>query len=404
MSLSIKYDVVIVGGGIIGTSIAMHLLRKKKLSLLLIESEGHLAAHQTGNNSGVIHSGLYYKPQSLKAINCAKGREQMYAFCAEHSIPYDKCGKIVVATSPDEIPALNELESRGLANGLKGIRRLKPEEIKEFEPNAAGIDGLFVSQTGIVDYVKVTERYASIAEGYGAEISKNCKFITLADKQEMIVHTSRGEFKTNFLVNCAGLQADRVATECGINHGVQIIPFRGEYYTLKKESEHLVRNLIYPVPDPRFPFLGVHFTRLIDGRREAGPNAVLALQREGYKKTDFSVKDMLEYLAFPGFWRMARKHYLMGMQEYVRSFSRTVFVTSLQKLIPAITAEDIAAGGAGVRAQALDKSGKLLDDFCLFRTEHMLHVLNAPSPAATASLSIGDTISDSVINSLNIKK
>ena len=396
--MSKNYDITIIGGGIVGTATAFSILKQKNVKLLLLEAESSLAAHQTGNNSGVIHSGLYYKPGSLKATNCALGREMLYAFCQEHNLPFDKCGKVVVATSKEEIPALDLLEERGIANGLTGLKRISPEEIKQYEPYATGIDGLFVPQTGIVDYVAVTNKYAELIEKAGGLIKKNARVVSAKVKSdELILTTDKEEFSTKFIVNCSGLQSDRIAKLCGVDPGLMIIPFRGEYYKIKKEKQYLVKNLIYPVPDIKFPFLGVHFTRMINGGVEAGPNAVLAFKREGYKKTDFSFTDLLEMKLYPGFWKMAAKFYKMGFQEFRRSYSKDLFVKSLQKLIPEIQSEDIDVGGAGVRAQALERDGKLVDDFRIVEAKRMVHVLNAPSPAATASLSIGKTISEMVI-------
>ena len=396
------YDITIIGGGIVGTATALSILKEKNVKLLLLEAESSLAAHQTGNNSGVIHSGLYYKPGSLKAANCTLGREMMYSFCEEHSLAFDRCGKIVVATSNGEIPALNMLEERGRANGLTGIKRLSESEIKEYEPHASGIDGLFVPQTGIVDYVAVTNKYADLIREKGGEIKTDSKLTSVKrDGSDLVLLTEHEEYRTKFIVNCGGLQSDRIAKLFGVDPKLQIIPFRGEYYQIKKEKQYLVKNLIYPVPDPQFPFLGVHFTRMINGGVEAGPNAVLAFKREGYKKTDFSFRDILEMKLYPGFWKMAAKYYKMGFQEFRRSFSKELFVKSLQKLIPEIQYDDIEVGGAGVRAQALERDGKLVDDFRIVEAERMVHVLNAPSPAATASLSIGKTISEMVIKRFN---
>lgn len=396
--MSKKYDITIIGGGIVGTATAFSILKQKNVKLLLLEAESSLAAHQTGNNSGVIHSGLYYKPGSLKAENCTIGREMMYAFCEEHKLPFEKCGKVVVATSKEEIPALDLLEERGKANGLVGLKRISAKEIKEYEPYANGIDGLFVPQTGIVDYTSVTNKYAELIENAGGVIETNSRLVSVEVKSdELILTTNKEEFHTKFIVNCGGLQSDRIAKLCGVDPGLMIIPFRGEYYKIKKEKQYLVKNLIYPVPDIKFPFLGVHFTRMINGAVEAGPNAVLAFKREGYKKTDFSFTDLLEMKLYPGFWKMAAKFYKLGYQEFRRSFSKDLFVKSLQKLIPEITSEDIEVGGAGVRAQALERDGKLVDDFRIVEAKRMVHVLNAPSPAATASLSIGKTISEMVI-------
>jgi L-2-hydroxyglutarate oxidase len=394
-------DVIIIGGGIVGMATAMQLKQSGRYSVMVIEAESELASHQTGNNSGVIHSGLYYKPGSLKAKNCVEGRERMYRFCEENSIRFERCGKIVVATEETEIPLLKMLEERGIANGLKGIKKLRGDEIKEYEPHTRGISGLYVSETGIVDYKPVTNKYAEIFQTLGGEIKTSCRFLSLKNnKSQMVVETTQGEFCCNLLVNCGGLYSDRIAKLCGVAPGLQIIPFRGEYYKLKKEKEYLVRNLIYPVPDPKFPFLGVHFTRMMKGGVEAGPNAVLALKREGYSRRDVSFKDLTQMAVFPGFWKMAAKHYKMGFEEYYRSFSKTAFVNSLKKLIPEITEKDIEPGGAGVRAQALERDGKLTDDFRIIETDRMIHVLNAPSPAATASLSIGDKISRLIINKL----
>jgi L-2-hydroxyglutarate oxidase len=326
----------------------------------------------------------------------------MYSFCKEHNIPFDKCGKIVIATSEDEIPALNLLEERGNANGLVGIQRLSSEKIKEYEPYANGIDGLFVPQTGIVDYVSVTNKYAELILSLGGEIKTDSMLAAvIKEENDLILLTQEEEYKTKFIVNCAGLQSDRVARLCGVDPKLKIIPFRGEYYKLKKEKEYLVNNLIYPVPDNDFPFLGVHFTRMMKGGVEAGPNAVLALKREGYKKTNFSFVDLLDMKIYPGFWKMAAKFYKMGFQEFRRSFSKQLFLQSLQKLVPDIQYNDIEVGGAGVRAQALERDGKLVDDFRIVEAARMIHVLNAPSPAATASLSIGKTISEMVIKRFN---
>lgn len=398
-----NYDLIFIGGGIVGTASALQLLLKKNLRILLLEAEDSLARHQTGNNSGVIHSGLYYKPGSLKALNCTRGREMLYEFCQTHSIPFERCGKIVVATDESEIPALRMLEERGIANGLDGIKRLTKDEIKEYEPYANGIEALYIPQTGIVDYVAVTNKYAKLIIKNGGEIKLNAKASSIkVTCNEIVVVTENDEFKAKYLVNCAGLYSDKVARMSGINPDVKIIPFRGEYYELKKEKQHLVKNLIYPVPDPQFPFLGVHFTRMIHGGVEAGPNAVLAFKRTGYKKTDIDLSQIAEMIFYSGFWKMAKKYYKMGFEEFRRSFSKKLFVKSLQKLIPDLTEDDIVPGGSGVRAQALDRDGKLLDDFRIIQTDKMIHVLNAPSPAATASLSIGDTISDMIIKNFKL--
>jgi (S)-2-hydroxyglutarate dehydrogenase len=391
------YDIAIIGGGIVGTAVGMALQKEKNLSVIVIEAEDKIAPHQTGNNSGVIHSGLYYKPGSLKAKNCTEGRELMYSFCEEHSIPHERCGKIVIAVEDHEVPVLHELDKRGRENGLKGMKKISIEEVREHEPYAAGILGLFVPETGIVDYKIVTQKYAEIISANGGVVQTSTKFLNLVKEDgEMILETNQGEIRARVLVNCAGLQSDRVARTCGVNPKLQIVPFRGEYYNIAKEKAHLVKNLIYPVPDPKFPFLGVHFTRRVTGEVEAGPNAVLAFKREGYKKTDFSGRDILEMIGYGGFWRMALKHYKMGIKEFYRSFSKEEFVAALQVLVPEIKGEDINPGGSGVRAQALEPDGKLVDDFRIIEAGNMVHVLNAPSPAATASISIGRTIASIV--------
>ncbi len=397
------YDIAIIGGGIVGMATAMALASSHQ-SLVVLEAENQLAAHQTGNNSGVIHSGLYYKPGSLKAKNCVEGRLAMYQFCEEHDIAHDRCGKVVVATQPEELPALEKLEERGKANGLEGIKRLNAEEIKEYEPHAIGIAGLHVPQTGIVDYIQVTKTYGEIVKNAGGEICTNTRVQKFdSSGKEFILGTNQGEVRCHNLINCAGLHSDKVARLCGVNPGLQILPFRGEYYEIVPEREELFNNLLYPVPDPRFPFLGVHFTRMIKGGREAGPNAVLAFKREGYKFTDFSVGDVFNYLTFIGFWRMGLKYWKMGFGEMYRSLSKPAFVKALQHLIPELKSEDIRRSGAGVRAQALEPDGNLADDFRIVQADRMVHVLNAPSPAATASISIGKTIAEMAIKNFALK-
>jgi (S)-2-hydroxyglutarate dehydrogenase len=392
-----SFNIIVIGGGIIGTATALSLQENSNLRILIIETEPELATHQTGNNSGVIHSGLYYKPGSLKAKNCSEGRELLYKFCEQNDIPFKKCGKIVVATNEAEKKSLEELYNRGIANGLTGIKKLNIDEIKNYEPHSSGIAGLFVPQTGIVDYTKVTNKYAQLFSDAGGIIQTNCKFLSLKNSSDgLIVITTKEEFKTQLIVNCGGLYSDRIAKLCGVDPGLQIIPFRGEYYKLKKEKEYLVNNLIYPVPDSRFPFLGVHFTRMMKCGVEAGPNAVLAFKREGYTKTDFSFNDVSQMISYSGFWKMASKYYSMGFEEFYRSYNKKAFVKALQKLVPEILEDDIEPGGAGVRAQALEPDGKLVDDFRIVEALKMVHVLNAPSPAATASLSIGKTIAELV--------
>ena len=388
-----RSDIIVIGGGIVGLATAWQLSRGGRASVAVLEAEAELAAHQTGHNSGVIHSGLYYKPGSLKARNCAAGRDAMYAFCAEHGIAHECCGKIVVATSEAELPALAELERRGRENGLAGLRRLGPEQLREHEPHVAGIAGLHVPQTGIVDFPGVTATYARLVQEQGGAVVRSARVTGAArDGAGWVVQTVRGEYRARFLVACAGLQCDRVARLCGVEPGLQIIPFRGEYYELVPAKHHLVRHLIYPVPDARFPFLGVHFTRMVKGGVEAGPNAVLAFRREGYTRTSFKAGDVAEMLGYSGFWSMARKFWRTGAGEFHRSWSKAAFVRALQKLMPEIRAEDLHPAGAGVRAQAVEPDGKLVDDFRIVEGPGSIHVLNAPSPAATASLAIGESI------------
>jgi L-2-hydroxyglutarate oxidase len=392
------YDVAIIGGGIVGVATAMALCGRAHRSLIVLEAEDRLAAHQTGNNSGVIHSGLYYKPGSLKARNCVAGRTALVRFCDEHGIPYELCGKVVVATRPEQLPALDELERRGAQNGLVGLERLGPEAIREREPHAAGIAGLRVRETGIVDYRRVTNAFADEVRARGGAIVTSARVGRVVRAAgEMVLETAAGAVHCRALVNCAGLQSDRVARRCGARPDVRIVPFRGEYYGLAEAARGLVRHLIYPVPDPDFPFLGVHFTRRISGEVEAGPNAVLALRREGYGRFSFSPRDAASVFFYGGFWRLAGRYLRTGLGEQWRSWSKRAFVRALEELVPDIAVDDLARGGAGVRAQALDRRGALVDDFRIIEGERMIHVLNAPSPAATASISIGETIAETAI-------
>lgn len=390
-----KANYLIVGGGIVGLATAMHLAKTNQGKVIVIETEADVARHQTGHNSGVIHSGLYYKPGSAKAKNCAEGREAMYQFCADHGIAHERCGKIVVATDNDEIPRMEELLRRGIANGLTGIRTLCQEELREHEPHVAGIKGLFVPQTGIVNYKDVSKVYQRLIAESGGEVQLGCKFLSCKTVSGgLVIETTKGTIQANHLINCGGLHSDRIAKACGVEPGVQIVPFRGEYYELHKDKHYLVRNLIYPVPDPRLPFLGVHLTRMVHGGVEAGPNAVLAFRREGYKMWDFSIRDMIGLVLSPGFWRMSAKFWKTGIGEFYRSLSKKAFLKALQRLMPELQMKDIYPAGAGVRAQAMAYDGKLVDDFHIVQKERMVHVLNAPSPAATASLAIGKTIAE----------
>ncbi len=396
-----RRDVVVVGGGIVGVATARALLEERRLRLVVVEAERRLAAHQTGNNSGVVHSGLYYRPGSAKARTCVEGRRALERYCQERGLPWERCGKVVVATTPEQEPALAELERRGRANGLDGIRRLDASGVEELEPHVRGVAGLHVPETGIVDYVRVTEAFADDVRAAGGEVHTSAQVRGIRRHPDgLTVETSEGELGCRFLVNCAGLESDRVARLAGVDPGVHIVPFRGEYYDLVESSRDLVRNLVYPVPDPSFPFLGVHFTRRVDGSVEAGPNAVLALAREGYGRFSFSLRDAWATFSFPGFWRLAGRYWRTGMAEQWRSLSKRAFVRSLAALVPEISAGDVCRGGAGVRAQALARDGALLDDFHIVRAEGMVHVLNAPSPAATASLAIGAEIARTALEQI----
>jgi L-2-hydroxyglutarate oxidase len=389
-----RHDIVIVGGGIVGLAVALEITRRfPRLRLLLLEKEDGVARHQSSHNSGVIHSGVYYKPGSLKAKLCVTGAAAMVEFCREHGIPHQVCGKVIVATREDELPGLEELRRRGEANGLTGLRLIGADELRDIEPHASGLRALVVPSTGITYYGAVCAKYAELISAQGGSISTSTMVIGLKRHTgEIVVETKRGAFSTRFLINCAGLFSDRIARMAGDDPQVMIVPFRGEYYDLTPERSSLVRNLIYPVPDPRFPFLGVHFTRRISGRVDAGPNAVFAFRREGYRRTDFNLRDLASSIAFPGFRRMAAQNWRSGLDEFHRSFSKPAFVRALQRLLPEVREEDLVPGGSGVRAQAVTRDGALVDDFKFVPSEKMLHVLNVPSPAATASLVIGKTI------------
>ena len=391
-------DLVVVGGGIVGLATAYSVLtRFPNKKVVVLEKESTIGVHQTGHNSGVIHSGLYYKPGSQKAKNCLDGYNRILKFCDEFGVRHEVCGKLVVATSEDELGQLEILRQRGEQNGLAGIRRLSSTEIKEYEPHCAGIAGLLVLQTGIVDYSAMTTRLAERIANLGGQILTNQKVTEISSStNSTMLSTSTLELSAKSVVTCGGLFSDRLAMLTEPNLDLRIVPFRGEYFELKKSAAHLVRNLIYPVPDPNFPFLGVHFTRRIDGSIECGPNAVLAFKREGYRKTDFSFRDLGQTLTWPGFQKVARKYWRTGLGEYHRSFSKKAFVKALQKLVPDITTADLQPVGAGVRAQACSRDGGLLDDFEIREFGRVIHVCNAPSPAATASLSIGHSIASRV--------
>jgi len=399
-----RYNVIIIGGGVVGLGVALEITRRfPRLRLLVLEKEDRVACHQSGHNSGVIHSGVYYKPGSMKARLCVSGAAAMVEFCREHGIAHNVCGKVIVATRADELPRLEELRQRGEANGLSGLRLIGPEELREIEPHASGLQALVVPSTGVTDYAEVCRKYAELISLGGGSVLTSAAVTSIRRlTNEIVVETSRGAFTTAALINCAGLFADRISRMAGDEPGIMIVPFRGEYYDLLPERASLVRALIYPVPDPRFPFLGVHFTRRITGRVDAGPNAVLALAREGYRHRDINVRDVTSALAFPGFWRMARQHWRSGLDEWHRSLSKAAFVRALQRLLPEVGANDLVPGGSGVRAQALRPDGALVDDFQFVPSGKVLHVLNVPSPAATASLAIGKAIVDTAAASLGL--
>ena len=398
------YNLVIVGGGIVGLGVALEVTRRfPRVRVLVLEKEDRVASHQSGHNSGVIHSGLYYKPGSMKARLCVAGAAEMIAFCREHGIPHEVCGKVVVATHTDELPRLEELHRRGEANGLVGLRSIGPEELREIEPHAVGLKALVVPSTGITSYAAVCNKFAELITASGGCVLTSAKTTGVKRQtNEIVVETTRGAFSADSLVNCAGLHSDRVSRMAGDDPGVRIVPFRGEYYDLVPERASLVRALIYPVPDPRFPFLGVHFTRRITGNVDAGPNAVFALSREGYRRSNINLRDLASSLVFPGFWRMGRRNWRNGLDEFHRSFSKPAFVRALQRLLPEVRESDLVPGGSGVRAQALKPDGTLVDDFQFVSSGRILHVLNVPSPAATASIAIGRAIIDSAGKELGL--
>jgi L-2-hydroxyglutarate oxidase len=387
-----RFDVAVIGGGLVGLASALALNAAGR-RVVVLESEDRVAPHQSGHNSGVIHAGLYYKPGSLRARLCNEGRESLYAFLEREGVPFRRSGKLVVATAESERPALEELERRGIANGLQGLQRLDAKELRALEPEVSGVAALLVAETGLVDFAEVARAYVRVLERQGGVVRTGARVLAIrTEAGGVTVTTAAGTIEADAVVNCAGLQADRVARLAGVDPGVQIVPFRGEYCELAPEARSLVRHPIYPVPNPAFPFLGVHFTPRLDGRVEAGPNAVLSWHREGYSAGSFSLRDAAELLRFPGFWRFAARHWKLGLAEMGRSWSRERFVHALQQLVPAVRSEHLVAGGSGVRAQAVDRNGELVNDFLFVEGERSLHVLNAPSPAATASLAIGQVI------------
>ena len=396
-------DVAVVGGGVVGLATALRLLQHARVDLAVLEAEDRVAAHQTGHNSGVIHSGIYYKPGSLKAKLCVEGREALYAFCTERGVRHERCGKVIVATTPDELPRLDAIERRGTENGLDGLRRLDPQALKEIEPYATGLAGLHVPQTGIVDYREVSEALAVAIRERGGAVETGAEVESVRrEAGRFVLETPAGEVRCRFLVNCAGLRSDRVARLAGVEPGLRIVPFRGEYWSLAPERAHLVKHLIYPVPDPRYPFLGVHFTRRITGEIEAGPNAVLAFKREGYTRFSVSARDLWDTFSYPGAWRLFARHWRTGVDEWTRSLSKAALVRALQTLVPEVRAADVVAAGSGVRAQAVGRDGTMVDDFHLVEAENQVHVLNAPSPAATACLAIGRVIAETAAKRFGI--
>lgn len=396
--MAFESTIAVIGGGIVGLATGLELTNRfPRLRVIIIEKEDRIAAHQTSHNSGVIHSGIYYKPGSLKAKLCTEGAALLMRFCQEHEVPFDVCGKIIIATRDTELPQLEELFRRGNANRLKGLRVLSAEQIREFEPHAAGVRGLHVPGTGIVDYEKVAQKYAELIVRNRGAILLSHEVIGLRHSgSHTIIETTRGDVSARLVINCAGLHSDRISRMSAAKLDLMIVPFRGEYYDLVKPKRHYVNSLIYPVPDPRYPFLGVHFTKRIGGGIEAGPNAVLAFRREGYSKKSFRATDVFEFASFPGFWKMAATHWKLSLGEYYRSVNKAAFVRALQRLIPALTEDDLEPGGSGVRAQALHLNGKLIDDFHFVYGQGILHVANVPSPAATASLAIARHIVDMV--------
>ena len=391
-----KEKVIIIGAGIVGLATAYQILRKHPgIDLTILEKESDICQHQSGHNSGVIHSGIYYKPGGLRATNCIRGYKMLIDFCNENEIQYDICGKIIVATRKQQLAALHNIYERGLANGLQNLKMLQPEEMKEIEPHVAGLKGIYVPQTGICDYRMISAKYLEHIHTLGGQLQTNQRVQDIKVTSSGVdIMPDRQTLSSSYLINCAGLYSDKLARMTNKKLGLQILPFRGEYYKIREERKYLVKNLIYPAPDPDFPWLGVHFTRMIDGGLEAGPNAVLAFRREGYKKLDINISELWETLRFKGFHKMASRFWRQGLEEYRRSFSKKLFTRSLQALVPEIREEDLVSGGAGVRALACSEDGSLIDDFVMLDNERIMNVCNAPSPAATSSLSIGLKISE----------
>jgi L-2-hydroxyglutarate oxidase len=398
-----EFEYVVIGGGIVGLSVAWSILENAPESkVAVLEKEGSWAGHQTGRNSGVIHSGIYYKHGTLKEKLCRRGGQRLVEFCARHGIAFEVCGKVIVATRDSELPMLEELFERGAANGI-AVRRLSKEEVLEHEPHVQAKAGLHVPSTGIVDYLAVSRKLAELVAAQGGRLHLNTKVLSFERRlRTTAIVTSRGSFSARRVINCAGLHSDRVARLAGANPRARIVPFRGEYYQLVPERRNLVRDLIYPVPDLDLPFLGVHFTRGIDGGVHAGPNAVLSFKREGYTRTSFNLRDFAETMTYSGFWRLAAKYGRSGLEEMIRSFSKTIFIKSLQSLIPEIQDKDLIPAPAGVRAQALWPDGALVNDFLVISTPEAIHVCNAPSPAATACLEIGRVIAGIIFGTADL--
>lgn len=398
------YKVAVIGGGIVGLATARALLeRNPLLRLVVLEKERQVAAHQTGHNSGVIHSGIYYRPGSLKASLCVEGVRRMTSFAKAHGIRYERCGKVIVATSPTEAERLEELYQRGTANGVTSLRKISADELRDLEPHVRGVAALHAPETGIIDYQEVARAMAADLQARGSDVLTGREVLgAQRDGQELVLQTTGGDLRASFVINCAGLYADVIARKMGVNAPVRIIPFRGEYYVIRPERHHLVRGLVYPVPDPQFPFLGVHFTRTVRGEVEAGPNAVLALAREGYSKGVIRPRELWETLTYPGFISMASKYWRVGLYESYRSFCKKEFARALGRMVPEIQPGDLAPGGAGVRAQAVGVDGRLIDDFYIEQSERAIHVLNAPSPAATASLAIGEYVARAAVEAFSL--